>query len=72
MTWYAVVTRDKRRLVIERFVSIGAAGNYIVRERRYHEWTVLAQDGGKAQPFRELRPIERKELERTLFPSLFD
>lgn len=72
MTYYAVVTRDRRRFVIDRFMSVEAAGDKIVRERSFHVWTVLAQDGGKAAKMRELNSSERKALERRLYPSLFD
>lgn len=72
MTYYAVVTRDRRHLVLERYMSIETAADKIVRERMFHKWTVLAQDGGKAAPMRQLNKSERKQLERQLYPTLFD
>ena len=72
MTYYNVVTRDRRRLVIAHFSSIEAAGAKIVRESAFHSWTVLAQDGGKAAPMRELRSTEHRTLARVLYPTLHD
>lgn len=72
MTHYSVVTRGRSPKVIKRFVSLASAGNYIVRERGFHEWTVLAQDGQSRAPFRALHPKERAALEQALYPSLFD
>lgn len=72
MTYYVVVTRDKRRFVVERFYTIEAAANKIVLERAFDRWTVLAQDGGKGTPMRELHRLEKRRLESKLYPSLFD
>ena len=47
MTYYAVVTRDNHRFVIDRFMSIEMAADKLVKERMFHKWTVLAQDGGR-------------------------
>lgn len=72
MTWYVVVTRDRRHLVIERYSSVGGAADKIVRHRAFHQWTCLAQDGSKTAPMRMLNRSERKALEKGLYPSLFD
>lgn len=73
MTWYIVVTKDKRRLPIDRFATLEGAGNKIYRERSFDKWTVLAQDGTKGSaPARELTKRERLDLERCLYPSLYE
>lgn len=75
MTDYVVVTRSRPPLPVKRFMTVGAAGNYIVHERAYHKYTVLAQEANKvvaSTPYRELTPRERVELERSLYPSLFE
>lgn len=73
MSEYVVVTRRGKH-PISRHMSVRSAGNYIYRERAFDRWTVLAQDErpGPASRFRELRPIEKRELERALYPSLWD
>lgn len=74
MTRYVVVTR-KDRIPIDRFITVEAAADYIIREKAFDRWTVLAQEGNRitaATPYRELRPTESAALEKKLFPSLFE
>lgn len=74
MTRYVVVTR-KDRLPIERFVTIEAAADYIVRERAFAKWTVLVQEANKitaSTPYRDLRQHEKYALEAKLYPALFE
>jgi hypothetical protein len=72
MTYYTVVTRENRTPVSERFLTIESAADYIVRGRAFHRQTVLAQDGSKSSPFRELQRHESRRLEAKLYPSLFE
>lgn len=72
MTYYTVVTRQRRTPVSERFLTIESAATYIVHKRSFHRETVLAQDGGKSAPFRELHVNEQRRLEAKLYPTLFD
>lgn len=72
MTWYTVVTRSRPHQPIQRYASIEAAGNRIFYDRRFDEWTVLAQDGSEAAPYRELHKTEKQRLERCLYPGLFE
>jgi hypothetical protein len=72
LTYYTVVTREHRTPVSERFLTIETAANYIVRGRSFNKHTVLAQDGGKGAPFRELQRHEHRRLEAKLYPALFD
>ena len=72
MTYYVVVTRDKRQFVIDRFMSIEMAADKLVKERTFHRWTVLAQDRGRAAPMRELNQPEKTQLERQLYPTVSD
>lgn len=74
---YVVVTRDKQRLPISRPMhSVKDAGDYIVSRGAFTRWTVVAQpmDGRfrATGPQRELRTTERKDLEQSLYPALFD
>lgn len=74
MTRYAVVTRGDH-IPIERFYTIEAAADYIVREAAFGRWTVLAQEANKitaSTPYRALRKHEQITLERRLFPTLYD
>ena len=74
VTCYTVVTREGRH-PIQRFHTVEGAADYIVRERAFGRWKVLAQEANKADattPYRELRPTEKQALERKLFPTLFD
>lgn len=74
MTRYVVVTRPDK-LPIERFVTIESAADYIVRERAFGRWTVLAQEANRitaSTPYRELREHERRSLEAKLYPTLFE
>jgi hypothetical protein len=48
------------------------AADKLVKERTFHRWTVLAQDGGKAAPMRELNQAEKTQLERQLYPTMSD
>lgn len=73
MTWFVIVTRDKHRTPISRHVTIEDAGNKIHRERAFHRWTVLAQDGDRASTAaRALTKAERLRLEKALYPSLHE
>lgn len=74
MTRFVVVTRDNR-LPIERFYTVESAANYIARQEKYGDWTVLAQDGNQitaSTPYRELTMHERRQLEKALYPTLFE
>ena len=72
MTRYVVVTREGR-LPVERFITVEAAANYIVRERKFADWTLLAQDADHAaSSYRKLLPHERRVLEAKLYPSLLE
>lgn len=74
MTRYVVVTRQDH-LPVERFITIEGAADYIVREKAFGRWTVLAQEANKitaSTPYRELRPTEKYALERRLFPTLYE
>lgn len=74
VTRYVVVTRQGTHPV-ERFYSVEGAADYIVRERAFGRWKVLAQDANRitaSTPYRELRPTEKLTLERKLFPTLFE
>lgn len=74
MTRYVVVTRQGR-LPVERFHTVEAAANFIVRETAYGRWTVLAQEANKitaTTPYRELRRHEKRTLEAKLFPTLYE
>jgi hypothetical protein len=74
MTRYVVVTRAQR-LPVTRFMTVESAADYIVREGRFADWTVLAQDADRitaSTPYRQLLPHERRLLEARLFPSLFE
>ena len=74
LTRYVVVTRQGTHPV-DRFITIEAAADYIVRERAFGRWKVLAQEANKitaATPYRELLKHEKQALERKLFPTLFD
>lgn len=74
MTRYVVVTRQGLHPV-ERFMTVEGAADYIVRERAFGRWKVLAQDANKitaSTPYRDLRPTEKIALERKLFPTLFE
>jgi hypothetical protein len=72
MTRYVIVTRDRRRHTVERCSSVASAADKIVRDKGFHVWTVLAQKGPETAPMRQLNKAERKQLERALYPSLFD
>ena len=74
MTRYVVVTRQGLH-PIDRFMSIEGAADYIVRETAFGRWKVLAQEGNSitaSTPYRELRPTEKRALERKLFPTLYE
>lgn len=74
MTRYVVVTR-KDRLPVQRFITIEEAADYIVHERSFARWTVLAQEANRitaGTPYRNLRPTELRALEARLFPTLFE
>ena len=74
MTRYVVMTRQGN-LPVERFVDIESAASYIVRERAFGRWTVLAQEANTitaSTPYRDLRQHERKTLERKLYPTLYE
>jgi hypothetical protein len=74
MTRYVVVTRQGM-LPIERFMSVEAAADYIVREAAFGRWMVKAQEGNKitaSTPMRDLRPTEKSKLERKLYPTLYE
>lgn len=69
-----VVTREGL-LPVERFITVEAAADYIVRERAFARWTVLAQEANKISagtPYRKLRPTELRAFEARIFPSLFE
>lgn len=56
-------------------MTIEAAADYIVRERAFARWTVLAQEANKitaSTPYRQLRPTEQRVLEAKLYPTLFE
>lgn len=72
MTYYTVVTRQRRTPVSERFLTIESAAGYIIGKRSFHREMVLAQDGSKSAPFRELYTAEQRRLEAKLYPTLFD
>jgi hypothetical protein len=74
MTRFVVVTRDNR-LPVERFYTVEAAANYISRQEKFGDWTVLCQDGDRitaSTPYRELTMHERRQLEKALYPTLFE
>lgn len=74
MTRYVVVTRDGL-LPVDRYVTIEAAADKIVREKAFGRWKVLAQEANQitaSTPYRQLRPTEKRALERKLFPTLFE
>jgi len=71
---YVVVTRQGT-LPVERFHTIEGAAAYIVREKAFGRWKVLAQEANKitaSTPMRELRQHEKLKLESKLFPALYD
>lgn len=70
--WYVVVTRDKYRHPVDRFATASAAGDYIFRQGAFTTYEVLCQEGEATAPMRELRPAEHREVERRLYPSLFE
>jgi hypothetical protein len=72
MTYYTVVTRKRRVPVSERFLTIESAATYIIHKRSFHREAVLAQDGSKSAPFRELHRGEQRKLEAKLYPTLFE
>lgn len=72
MTYYTVVTRKHRTPVSERFLTIESAAYYIIHKRSFNRESVLAQDGSKSAPFRELHTNEQRRLEAKLYPSLFE
>jgi hypothetical protein len=74
VTRYVVVTRQGLH-PIDRFMTIEAAADYIVRETKFGQWKVLAQEANRitaSTPYRELRPTEKRKLEQKLFPTLYD
>ena len=74
LTRYVVVTRAGTHPV-ERFFTLEAAADYIVREKAFGRWKVLAQEANKitaSTPYCELRPTEKEALERRLFPTLYE
>lgn len=74
VTRYVVVTRE-HTLPVERFMSIEAAADFIVRERAFGKWKVLAQEANKitaATPYRQLLKHEKQVLDRKLFPTLYE
>ncbi len=74
MTWYVVVTRDRAHQPIKDHPTLDGAGNQIYRERAFDRWTVMAYDGTRraGAPMRELNKTEKSQLERLLYPSLFE
>lgn len=72
MTWYVVVTRDTSRTVISRHPSPEDAANRIVRALNYDTWSVMAQDGRGTTVVRALTNPERRRVERTLYPGLYE
>lgn len=71
---YVVVVRATG-VPIQRFMTPYGAADYIVKERRYADWQVLAQDGAPitaGTPYRTLTKPERREVEKALYPTLFD
>lgn len=71
-THYVVVTRSKPPLPISRHMFLRDAADKIVYEKMFDKWKVLAQDGRTASaPMRTLTHSEQAELERRLYPSLF-
>lgn len=74
MTRYVVVTR-KDLLPVQRFVDVESAADYIVRETKFGEWKVLAQEANRitaGTPYRELREHEKRTLMAKLFPTLYE
>lgn len=74
MTRYVVVTRDAM-LPVERFVDVESAADYIVREKAYGRWTVMAQEANRitaTTPYRKLRQHEKRRLEQRLYPTLYE
>lgn len=74
MKRYVVVTRQGT-LPVERYHTVEAAADKIVREVAFGRWTVLAQEANRitaSTPYRDLYPTERRALERKLFPTLFE
>lgn len=75
MIEFVVVTRRRPRIPINRHRDVEGAADYIVRERKFHEWTVLAQEANQitpGTPYRELRQHEKLALEKRLFPTLYE
>lgn len=74
MQRYVVVTR-KDLLPVERFVDIESAADYIVRETKFGQWTVLVQEANRitaGTPYRELREHEKRALLARLYPTLYE
>lgn len=74
MTRYVVVTREGL-LPVERYHTVEAAADKIVREQAFGRWKVLAQEANRitaSTPYRQLLPHEKRALERKLFPTLFE
>lgn len=72
MKWYVIVLRDRSHTPIKRCVTVAEAGDYIYYERKFGDWTVMVQSGTASAPMRELTTLERVELERRLYPSLYE
>lgn len=72
MTWYVVVTRDRASVPIKRCVTMVEAGDHIFYERAFDRWTVKVQEGSSSAPMRTMTPAERLQLERRLYPSLYE
>lgn len=67
-----MVTRQSHTPV-QHFATVEGAADKIVRERALAVWTILAQEGLTAAA--QMRPLnlrEKKLMEKTMFPSLFD
>lgn len=74
MTRYVVVTRDSL-LPVQRFMTIEAAADYIVKEKAFGRWKVLAQEANRitaSTPYRQLQQHEKIKMERKLFPTLYE
>lgn len=74
VTNYVVVTR-RDRLPIDRFITIEAAADYIVRHRTFATHTVMVQEANRVNastPYRKLRAHEQRKLEERLYPTLFE
>lgn len=71
-TRYVVVTRQTKTPV-SHHATVQGAGHKIVKERALAVWKVLAQEGLTAgSPYRELTRAEKRVLERTMFPTLYE